>query len=274
MDAHPHRSRHGAPGLEDGPLLAGRSAQPMLVNVALVPGEARRWGQKLCVVVDVLRASSMIVTLLDRGCRAVVPAGSLAEARRLARQDGSLLAGEHNVVRPPGFDFGNSPSEIAGEEFSGQTAVLSTRNGTAVLRSLRNAPTVVIGCLLNATACGRYAFTQARRSGMSIGIVCAGRDGSFALDDAVAAGLLVESIVTAGALESGECVLSDAARAARSLWSGSPDLLAALRESTGGRMLAAHGLDEDAVVCARADTSSVVPLLVGTAPPRLEQATA
>lgn len=89
-----------------------------------------------------------------------------------------------------------------------------------------------------------------------------------------AAGLLVESIVTAGALESGECVLSDAARAARSLWSGSPDLLAALRESTGGRMLAAHGLDEDAVVCARADTSSVVPLLVGTAPPRLEQATA
>ena len=57
MDAHPHRSRHGAPGLEDGPLLAGRSAQPMLVNVALVPGEARRWGQKLCVVVDVLRAS-------------------------------------------------------------------------------------------------------------------------------------------------------------------------------------------------------------------------
>lgn len=82
----------------------------MKIDVALVPDEAQRWRERVCIVVDVLRASSSIVTLFDRGCRTVIPVGSVAEARRLARQHGYMLVGERNGLAPPGFDFGNSPA--------------------------------------------------------------------------------------------------------------------------------------------------------------------
>ena len=149
----------------------------MRIDVALVPAEAKRWSGAVCVVVDELRASSMIVRLLEGGVNAVVPAASLAEARRLARRLGpaTLLAGERRVVRAPGFDLGNSPAEAMAAEVSGRTAVLSTRNGTGVLRGLPAGTPAFIGCLLNATAVARAAFAQARATGADLGIVCAGR---------------------------------------------------------------------------------------------------
>ena len=60
----------------------------MRIDVALVPGEARRWTGTVCILLDELRASSTIVRLLERGATAVVPASRLAEARRLARDAG------------------------------------------------------------------------------------------------------------------------------------------------------------------------------------------
>lgn len=135
----------------------------MRIDVALEPAEARRWNRHVCIVLDQLRASSMVVTLLEHGAGAVVPAASLAEARRLARAlgPGTLLAGERNVVRPPGFDYGNAPSELAGHDLGGRVVVHSSRNGTGVLRSLPADTTVFVGCLLNRTA-ARVRRTQRR----------------------------------------------------------------------------------------------------------------
>ncbi len=246
----------------------------MRIDVALVPGEARRWTGRVCVIVDELRASSTVVTLLDHGCRAILPAASLAEARRLGRAHGALTAGERNVVRAPGFDLGNSPTEIARADLDGRTVALSTRNGTAVLRSLPADADVLVGCLLNAAACARAAIARARANGGSIGIVCAGRLGGFALDDALAAGCLVERLLENAGPADEPIELSDGALAARRIWQGDSDVVAALRETTSGRMVAWHGPEEDLAFCARVDASGVVPVLVRGVPPTIERLTA
>jgi 2-phosphosulfolactate phosphatase len=243
----------------------------LFIDVALVPGEALRWRKTVCIVVDVLRASSSIVTLFDRGCRTVVPAGSVAEARWLARAHGYVLAGERDGLMPPGFDFGNSPAELARAELEGRITVLATSNGTVVLRRLADAPAVLIGCLLNATACCRQALALAQRYDASLGIVCAGRDGSFVLDDGVCVGFLVETVIDLLRSRGDECILGDAARAAWQLWHSYPNFDTAFRESASGRRVVQIGQEEDIAFCARPDVSRIVPILVQATPPHIER---
>jgi len=264
----------------------------MRIDVALVPAEAKRWGDAVAIVLDELRASSVIVTLLERGAEAVIPAASLAEARRLARGagDGTILAGERDVVRAPGFDFGNSPAEIARADLAGRVAVLSTRNGTGVLRSLPADATVLVGCLLNATAVARAALSAARAEGIGIGIVCAGRVGTFAIDDAIAAGAIVERILAEADVDDASLattdghvdrsawrsrpgdaiVLTDAVRAALQLWRSTTDVAAAFEMSWSGHLLASHDLPDDIPYSVRLDASAIVPVVVPGAPPRIE----
>jgi len=261
----------------------------MRIDVALVPSEAKRWTSTVCVVLDELRASSTIVTLLERGAGAVIPAASLAEARRVARAEGALLAGEHHVVRAPGFDYGNSPAEIATAELAGRSVVLSTRNGTAVLRGLPAATPVVVGCLLNAAAVAGAALSMARGTGADVGIVCAGRRGAFAIDDAIAAGCILERLFAAAGVDDREIAvvdghvdrrapradagdapaLTDASRAALQLWRSTPDLAAAFRASWSGHLLASVDLLADLDASLPVDASSVVPLLVRGDTPRI-----
>jgi 2-phosphosulfolactate phosphatase len=264
----------------------------MRLDVALVPSEARRWSRTVCVLLDELRASSTIVTLLERGATAVVPAASLAEARRIARAIGpaAVLAGEHDVVRAPGFDLGNSPAEVAFADLQGRTAVLSTRNGTAVLRGLPAGTPVVIGCLLNATVVARAALAIAREAQADLGIICAGRRGAFAIDDAIAAGCILERVLAAAGVDDrdvptadgrastrserpapdGDLALTDASLAALQLWRSTPDLAAAFRASWSGHLLASVDLLEDMAASIRVDSSLVVPVLVEGTPPRIE----
>ena len=87
----------------------------MRLDVALLPRLLRRPENCVCLLIDVLRASSSIVTLLARGADEVVVAGSTTMARRIAatEPDRYLLCGEVLGVAPRGFDYGNSPSEFA-----------------------------------------------------------------------------------------------------------------------------------------------------------------
>ncbi|MBM3985953.1 MAG: 2-phosphosulfolactate phosphatase, partial [Planctomycetes bacterium] len=63
------------------------------------------------VVIDVLRATSTIVSALDAGAECVVPEGTVEQAATRARAEGALLGGEREGLAPPGYDLGNSPRE-------------------------------------------------------------------------------------------------------------------------------------------------------------------
>lgn len=82
----------------------------MLVNVALMPSQACRWIDAICIFVDVRRASLTIIALFERGAGIVFPGGSVRQAQRLADEYGYLLVGERHGLKVPGFDFGNSPA--------------------------------------------------------------------------------------------------------------------------------------------------------------------
>ena len=100
--------------------------------------------------------------------------------------------------------------------------------------------------------------------------MCAGRDGAFALDDALAAGRIVECVLDAAGPEDG-IEPSESARAAHLLWRGHPDVEGAFRGTASGRMLAHHDLDADVAFCAHVDTSDVVPVVVRATPPAIER---
>ena len=233
----------------------------MEIDVALVPQVARTWNDTVCIVIDELRASSTITTILDGGCSRLFVTAGLDAARRLARQHDGLLAGERGGFAPRGFDFDNSPAALSRADLRNRVVVLSTSNGTRVLGWVRHAPATLVGCLLNARVCAESAVELARSMNARVGIVCAGTLGVFALDDAVAAGLLVQRIVAALEARGLDCEMTEAAVAAVQLRSSYPDLATPLRDSVAGRLLARLGTHDDVPFCARVDSSTTVPIL-------------
>ncbi len=245
----------------------------MDIDVALVPSQAQAWHETVCIVIDELRASSTLTTLLDQGASEVLLTQDLDAARRLAEEHGSLLAGERHGITPSGFDYNNSPSELSTGDLRGRSVVLSTSNGTAVLAELQSMPVVLVGCVLNARACAEQAVAAASALGVGVGVVCAGTLGAFALDDAVAAGLLVGRLMDALAARGSGWTLSDAAIAAVRLRLAFPDIGEALAQSVAGRLVTRLGAGDDVPFCARIDASAMVPVLRPGAPLRVERLT-
>lgn len=243
----------------------------MEIDVALVPQVARPADPAVFIVVDEIRASTTITTLLDLGCSDIYIEGSLAAARQLGRRTGSILVGERHLLRPAGFDFDNSPTRLAQAGMQGRSAVLSTTNGTAILKMLRHAEPVLVGCLRNAAACGAAAVRLAEARGLGIRVVCAGRLRRFVLEDAIAAGVIVMPIIGAAAAAGIPTQVTDAARAAVRLRDSYPDTLTALLDSDGGQTLCEIGQAEDTPFCAEVDVTATVPILRDGNPMRIER---
>jgi 2-phosphosulfolactate phosphatase len=243
-----------------------RTEVALKLDVALIPAQAGEWRERVCIVVDVLRASSTIVTLLERSVTQVIPARSLTQARRIARGRDYVLVGERDGIAPPDFDYGNSPSRLAHADLAGKTVVLATTNGSVVLNRLENAPRVFVGCFLNARACCRAAVEEAARGELGVGIVCAGRYDEFALDDAVCAGYLVRE--TRGLIKAFDIqpVLNDAALAVSQLYGSYASIEAAFLQSRSGKRVVDIGDAEDNHFCGEIDVSQKVPVLVPGSP--------
>ena len=203
------------------------------------------------VVIDVIRATSTICQALASGYERVFCVAEVDEAPTLReRLGGGVLGGERKAVRIDGFDLGNSPREYL--EASGETLVLSTTNGTrAVVAAARRCERVYIASLLNLAA----VVDASRAAGEDVVVVCAGVQGTLALDDAFVAGRIVELL----GWERTDAAVA-AARLA-STWSGAEE---AFRASKSGRNLMENApeLEADIPFCARESVLDVVPRLV------------
>lgn len=129
---------------------------PMAVNIVdFIAGAQAARG--LTVIIDVFRAFSVAVYAFSRGAAKIIPVAAIDQARALKAQlPGALLIGERYARPLPGFDCGNSPTELQRFELKDRTLIHTTHSGTQGLANALQADEVITGALVNAGAIVRY----------------------------------------------------------------------------------------------------------------------
>jgi 2-phosphosulfolactate phosphatase len=239
-------------------------ATPQL-DVLFTPADFLALGRRdlactTCVVFDVLRATSTMVTALSNGAAAIIPVEEISEALALKRRHpDALLAGERDGLRIPaslaegiGFDLGNSPREFTAATVQGKTIIMTTTNGTRALRACARAKQMLAASFLNLEA---TAMVFAREEPRDLLLVCSGTYEQAAYEDALAAGALCD-ILCQRFPGLGN---TDSALMARTLFERESNLLqGASRSRNAQRLLGIPELLGDVEFCLRRDVCGVV----------------
>ncbi len=215
--------------------------------------------EKSVLVVDVLRASSSIITAVHHGARQVIPVSSVADAIRLAKdlfEDSTMLCGERGGKLIEGFDLDNSPASYRPEKVRDKSLLFTSTNGSGALLRARFARETYVAAFVNLTAA--VAAVADREN---VVVLCAGEENHFALEDALCAGMIVSRLVD----RHPDATLADGARAALMVYERSGDgLLAAVRSADHAAVLEREGFGADVTFCATRDLYTVVPVYDGT----------
>ncbi|MDD2381388.1 MAG: 2-phosphosulfolactate phosphatase [Mariniphaga sp.] len=135
----------------------------------------------LTVIIDVFRAFSTACYIFREGADKIIPVGDIEKAYQLKEQHPDyLLVGERNEMKPPGFDFGNSPSQIMGTGLKGKTVVHTTSSGTQGIEAAVQAREIITGSFVNAGAIVRYIHS---RKPETVSLVCMGYACEFPTDE-------------------------------------------------------------------------------------------
>ena len=209
------------------------------------------------VVVDVIRATTSMVEAIANGASKVYPVVSAEGAVKLAQslgRDDTRLAGDRKGVKIEGFDLGNSPREFGADVVGGKRLVWTTTNGTVALAAAKESGRVVACAFTNLEAVARSVAGDE-----AVAVLCAGREGRFAADDALCAGALVRRVAH---YSSSELVFNDGARACEVLAGQLEVSVDFLAGTEAGHMLESVGLAADLPLCAEIDRHDVVPMIV------------
>jgi 2-phosphosulfolactate phosphatase len=224
---------------------------PTVVNIP--PAEDLQG--KAAVAIDVLRATSTIITALANGADTVVPVLTPEEAFQVVKDNRDrkfVLGGERKSVLIPGFHLGNSPLEYTTSRVGGLPVLFTTTNGTRAIRRAAAASPVYIAAFLNAPAVAR----ELTALGKDVAICCAGTHDQFSLEDAACAGAIV-------AFMSGpdsHLELNDMGYVCREIFRRYDGRVADLLHlSEHGQNLLKLGLHEDLLFCAQLGTSDLLP---------------
>jgi len=205
---------------------------------------------KVVVVVDILRATSCMVTGLAYGIDGIIPVAKLEECRRL-QSLGHIAAAERDGMKVEGFDLDNSPFSYMDKNLKGKSIAVTTTNGTQAIDKSKSAAEIVIGAFLNISALACYL----KEKNFDILVVCAGWKGNFNLEDTLFAGALAHK------LQEDFLIGQDAALAALHMYeTNKNDLLAFVSKSQHVNRLAGLGISKDIAFCLSFDKFDVVPV--------------
>ena len=238
----------------------------MNIDTILTPTElpalaGRDLRETVCVVFDILRATSTFVTALHHGAKAIMPVCEISEALAIKqKQPDVLLGGERDGVKIRAaqtggidFDFGNSPREYTPEKVRGKTIVSTTTNGTRALRACVGAKAILAAAFLNLGATAKHLH---QNNFENILLVCAGTRENRADEDVLAAGALCELLARANA-RAAFSISSETAR--RDYAQAKSDLLGAVRHAENARrLLAIPELRDDVAFCSQRDIFPLV----------------
>lgn len=205
--------------------------------------------KKIVVVIDILRASSTITTIIDHGAEALIPVVDEANALKYKNKD-YLIGGERNGETISGFDFGNSPFHYKKNLVKDKTIVLTTTNGTRCVEMSSNASDVIIGSFLNLSAVANYL----KNKNKDIVLFCAGWKNKVNLEDSLFAGALAKKLTNAH-LDDSTLLCMDAFEVS------GKDLFKTLQKSNHFQRLEKKGVIKDIEYCCKLDTTNIVPIL-------------
>ena len=241
------------------------------------------------IVVDVIRATTTLAVMFERGARRALVARDVESARRVrVSLPEAIVAGEVNAVAPADFDHGNSPDEWGGLDVTGREILFSTTNGARGLHAALGGGPVFAGSLRNASVACEHALAAARRlttaqAGGGVTVVCSGLNGQPAPDDSLCAGWLIQTLQREVAQQGISAALGPGAQQALDQLAeqhatyadttggtdvtGAEDarawLATALRVTPAARAVIEVGLGADIAWCADVDASTAVPQVAG-----------
>jgi len=229
----------------------------MKVNVLLSPLNADDlyFTGKTTVVIDILRATSVIVTALGNGAREIIPVNTVDFAMKVSGNafgGQTLLGGERNTKKIEGFALGNSPLEYNAETVKGKSIILYTTNGSKAIVRAKFSENLFICAFGNLNAIAEHLI----KVNKDVVIVCSGTNGMFNLEDTICAGkLITEMLKLNEAIE-----LTDASNASVTLnKSFGKSLNKMLSQTEHGKLLIENGFSEDIKICAKLNTHDIIP---------------
>jgi 2-phosphosulfolactate phosphatase len=221
------------------------------------PPHPNLFSDRVVVVIDVLRATSVMVQAISQGASEIIPLATVEEAFRMAKafpRDFILLGGERESKGIPGFDLGNSPREYVAERVNGKKIILTTTNGTKAFHSVSSGKEILVGSFLNIEATAQRCVELDR----DLFIFPSGDEGNFSLEDTLCGGMLIDVIVRKGKKQN---FLTDASYCAQILYERfKNNSVEAFRVSHHGKELIHRGFEEDLAFCAQMDTTPLVPI--------------
>ncbi|TNE71822.1 2-phosphosulfolactate phosphatase [bacterium] len=212
---------------------------------------------KTVVVIDVLRASSTIITALQNGAKEIIPVEDMSAAGRIAQNlDASryLLCGEKDGEKIDGYHLGNSPFEYDEDVIKGKTLIFNTTNGTKAIVKSQHAKKVIIGSFLNMDT----VVNELKEAQGEIILACAGWKSRLSLEDSLCAGLIIRKLTDGKLPEDSR----DGAKLAFVLSEKyENDIVTVVSGSNHAMRLKSLGFEEDVLYCSKLNVTNVLPVL-------------
>jgi len=207
---------------------------------------------KIVVVIDMLRATSVIITAINNGCKGVIPVLTVDDAAEIVRnsKEEFMLGGERNALKIEGFHYSNSPLEYTRKSIEGKTLVMTTTNGTKAIKGCVGAQNILIGAMINAKATANRIVALNK----DVVIVNAGTYGEFSIDDFLCSGYIIDCV-----LKLEEAELSDIAITSHYIYKNNEDIHSFIKYASHYKRITELGLKSDLEYCCKKDIIDIVP---------------
>jgi 2-phosphosulfolactate phosphatase len=207
---------------------------------------------KIGVVVDILRATTTIVTAFEFGVKSILPVESVEQCRDF-QQKGYIGAAERGGKKVEGFELGNSPFDYFNPCYAGKRIVFTTTNGTRTISTIKAADRILFGAFVNLKAVAEYLMNINK----DVIITCAGWEGEVNLEDTLFSGALIEELASSHTKEGDAAVLAH-----RLYIQNGENIPKFLEESSHIHRLKNMELQKDIDFCLELNKYEIVPELV------------
>ncbi|MBV7273305.1 2-phosphosulfolactate phosphatase family protein [Clostridiaceae bacterium UIB06] len=209
---------------------------------------------KSVVIIDMLRATSVITTAIYNGCDSVIPVLTIEEALEKASEGRGkyILGGERKALKIEGFDCANSPLEYKEDIVKGKTLIMTTSNGTRAIKGSLGASSVLIGALINAKAVAEKLLALDN----DVVIINAGTCGQFSMDDFICSGYIINCLLS----QRKDIGLTDISKTANYVYEENEDIISFIKYASHYKRIKELNLEKDLDYCCSKDIIDIVPM--------------